>query len=119
MSEAEFKTSEELRRLAERKVNVVKGKQLEQLEKDSPGVDESQLIAGEVYGLIKPLVEMKRRQVVAEQELQADINSLTNSLNLVTEQLKRVTAKMDELVKSRSVNAEKENKALDGLLAIL
>jgi hypothetical protein len=118
MSEAQFEQAEEIRRNAEAKVNAVKGKQLD-VSPQKEGLNESQQVASEVYGLVKPLVEMKRRQAIAEQELQADISTLTNSLNLVTERLQFVTAKMDELIRSRSVNAEKENKALDKLLEVL
>jgi len=118
MSEEEFERAEELREVTERRVNALKGEHLSNPTQNEP-LSEPQLVASEVYGLVKPLVEMKRRQVIAEQELQADINALTNSLNLVTEQLQRVTAKMDELVNSRLVNAEKESRVLDGLLAVL
>jgi hypothetical protein len=118
MTEAEFERAEEIRRFAEQKVNAVKGKILD-VSPQKEGLSESQQVASEVYGLVKPLVEMKRRQAIAEQELQVDIASLTNSLSLVTEQLQRATAKMNELIQSRSINAEKENRVLDSLLAVL
>lgn len=117
MSESDFAEAEERLRVTEAKVNAAKAGRIEKTEVQL--LDESATVSAEVYRMIKPVVEMRRRQVIAEQELQADLNVLAGKLAEVTVGLARTNQRVDALVNLRSKNAEKESKLYDELLALL
>jgi hypothetical protein len=115
MAEEQFALSEELRIATEAKVNASKAGKYE-----NPTVlSDVEAASSEAYRIVKPLIEMKQRQIVKEQELQIHLDSLMSGIEANTRELNSVKDELASLVKLRSVNAEKESKALDKLLEVL
>jgi hypothetical protein len=115
LSEQEFADSEKQRLITEAKKNAAKAKPY-----DNPKVlTELEAASSEAYRIVKPLIEMKYREIQREQDLQTHLDSLMQSIEANTKELANVKGELSELRQLHSVNAEKESKVLDELLKVL
>jgi hypothetical protein len=115
LSEQEFADSEKQRLITESKKDAAKAKPY-----DTPAVlSEVEAASSEAYRIVKPLIEMKYREIQKEQELQTHLDSLMQSIEANTKELANVKTELSELRSLHSVNAAKESKVLDELLKVL
>jgi hypothetical protein len=113
--EAQFMEAEEQRRITDAKVNAAKAHPL-----DNPStLSTVEAASSEAYRIVKPLIEMKYREIQKEQDLQTHLDSLMQSIEANTKELSNVKAELADLKILHSVNAEKESKVLDELLKVL
>jgi hypothetical protein len=115
LSEQEFADSEKQRLITDAKVNAAKAHPL-----DNPStLSTVEAASSEAYRIVKPLIEMKFRELQKEQELQIHLDSLMQSIEANTKELANVKTELSELRSLHSVNAAKESKVLDELLKVL
>jgi dynactin complex subunit len=101
--------------ITEAKVSAVKASKYD----STVSLTEAEAASSEAYRIVKPLIEMKRREIVKEQELQTHLDSLMQSIEDNTRELSTVKTELTELRSLHSLNAEKESRVLDKLLEVL